>query len=115
MVLKGVRYASEIAFQAVDTAKTLTVEGRAFLVQRKLIAHAGDQLRRARQQQPERQFEAGDVIHIQQGNTQTLFRSRPAGLTFRHHIGPLFREAFAFHRLRKAVFLNLVVNARAHR
>ncbi len=35
------------------------------MIELQLIAHVGDQLRRAHQQQAKRQFEAGDIVDIQ--------------------------------------------------
>ncbi len=56
-------------------AKPFIVEHHIFLAEAPFFPKRGNQLWCTSKQQAKRQFKTGDVIHIQQGNTQPFFWS----------------------------------------
>ncbi|EGB80225.1 hypothetical protein HMPREF9533_05001 [Escherichia coli MS 60-1] len=114
MIPEYIRHTRKTGFQAVHAAKPFIVEHHIFLAEAPFFPKRGNQLWCTSKQQAKRQFKTGDVIHIQQGNTQPFFWSGLCQPTLLQNILPLPAKAWRFIPFGKRVFIRQIVNSCTH-
>ncbi|ESC91705.1 hypothetical protein HMPREF1593_04422, partial [Escherichia coli 907391] len=90
------------------------VEHHIFLADVPFFTQRGNQLWCTSKQQAKRQFKTGDVIHIQQSNTQPFFWPGLCLPALLQNILPLPAKAWRFIQFCKAVFIRQIVNSYMH-
>ncbi|EER6660159.1 hypothetical protein F3C30_004224 [Escherichia coli] len=90
------------------------VKHHIFLADAPFFTQRGNQLRCTGKQQAKRQFKTGDVIHIQQCNTQPFFWPGLCLPALLQNILPLPAKTGGFVPFCKTVFIRQIVNSCTH-
>lgn len=96
MIPECIRYTRKTGLQTVHAAKPFIVEHHIFLAEAPFFPKRGNQLWCTDKQQAKRQFKTGDVIHIQQCNTQVFFWPGLCLPTLLQNILPLLAKTGRF-------------------